>query len=240
MPRCRSRRRAAPPSRCRSRCELLASRLEFGAQFGVVLDDAVVHDRDARGAVRMRVALGRRAMRRPSRVADAGVPAQRQSSAAARLPACPRRGGARCGRSPAWRCRRCHSRDIPAGAAHRGSAARPARADDADDAAHLIDCPACWSSPCAPIAATARPGLFTCRRARRAPAHPAATSSVITLPAATMAPSPTVTGATSAVSEPMNARAPIVGAMLVVAVVVAGDRPGADVRLRRRSRASPR
>ena len=36
------------------------------------------------------------------------------------------------------------------------------------------------------------------------------TSSVITLPAATMAPSPTVTGATSAVSEPMNARAPIV------------------------------
>ena len=35
------------------------------------------------------------------------------------------------------------------------------------------------------------------------------TSAVTTLPAATIAPSPTVTGATSAVLEPMNAPAPI-------------------------------
>ena len=59
--------------------ELLAFRLKFGAQFGVVLDDAVVHDRYARGAVRMRVALGRRAVRRPARMADAGRAGQRQT-----------------------------------------------------------------------------------------------------------------------------------------------------------------
>jgi hypothetical protein len=33
---------------------------------------------------------------------------------------------------------------------------------------------------------------------------------VITLPAATIAPSPTVTGATNAVLEPMNAPSPII------------------------------
>ena len=42
-------------------------------QIEVVLDDAVVHDDDAAGAVavRMRVLLGRPAVRRPARVADA-------------------------------------------------------------------------------------------------------------------------------------------------------------------------
>jgi hypothetical protein len=59
--------------------ELLAGRLKFGAQLGVVLDDAVVHDRNARGAVRMRVALGRSAVRRPARMADAGGAAQWQT-----------------------------------------------------------------------------------------------------------------------------------------------------------------
>ena len=44
-----------------------------------------------------------------------------------------------------------------------------------------------------------------------------------------MAPSPTVTGATSAVSEPMKARASDRGSMLVVAVVIAGDGAGADI-----------
>ena len=38
----------------------------------------------------------------------------------------------------------------------------------------------------------------------------------ITLPAAVMAPSPTVTGATSAVSEPMKARSPITVRCLVM------------------------
>ena len=57
--------------------ELLAGRFQFRAQFGVVLDDAVVHDRHAGGAVRMRVALGGRAMRGPSSVADAGGAGER-------------------------------------------------------------------------------------------------------------------------------------------------------------------
>jgi hypothetical protein len=39
----------------------------------VVLDDAVVHDGEAAGNVRMSVALGGRAVRRPARVGDAGL-----------------------------------------------------------------------------------------------------------------------------------------------------------------------
>ena len=49
-----------------------AAALQVGAQLGVVLDDAVVDHGDAVGRVRMGVALGRRAMRRPAGVADAG------------------------------------------------------------------------------------------------------------------------------------------------------------------------
>ncbi len=59
--------------------EFLAGRFEFHAQFCVVLDDAVVHDGHARGAVRVRVALGRRAVRRPARVTDAGGAGQRRA-----------------------------------------------------------------------------------------------------------------------------------------------------------------
>ena len=53
--------------------------LELLLQVEVVLDDAVVHDDDAAGAVAMRVGvlLGRAAVRRPARVADAVVPVQR-------------------------------------------------------------------------------------------------------------------------------------------------------------------
>ena len=47
------------------------------AQLLEVLDDAVVHDGDALVHVRMGVALGRAAVRRPARVADAGAPLQR-------------------------------------------------------------------------------------------------------------------------------------------------------------------
>ena len=215
-------------------------RLQFRAQFGVVLDDAVVHERHARGAVRMRVALGRRAMRRPARVADAGA-CRSAARAPARRPdcrACPRRGGARCGRSPAWRCRRCHSRDIPAAAAHPGcSGAAGLRADDANNAAHSVSFPSQLPPPASPPRG---PASAPAARAP-APARPAATSSVITLPAATMAPSPTVTGATSATSEPTKTSRADRRAMLVVAVVIAGDRAGADIgagadRRRRRDR----
>ena len=55
------------------RAELVAARLELVAQGLEVLDDAVVHDGDlAVARVRMRVVLGRRAVRRPARVRDAG------------------------------------------------------------------------------------------------------------------------------------------------------------------------
>ena len=51
--------------------------LELGAERAEVLDDAVVHDRDAAGLVRVGVALGRLAVGRPAGVADAGVAADR-------------------------------------------------------------------------------------------------------------------------------------------------------------------
>ena len=54
--------------------------LELLLQIQVVLDDAVVDDDDPAGAVavRMRVLLGRPAVRRPARVADAVVPLERR------------------------------------------------------------------------------------------------------------------------------------------------------------------
>jgi hypothetical protein len=57
---------------------------EFGAarnqaltQFAEILDDAVMHDRDMFGGMRMGVGLGRPAMCRPPCVADAGIAAER-------------------------------------------------------------------------------------------------------------------------------------------------------------------
>jgi hypothetical protein len=75
--------------------------------------------------------------------------------------------------------------------------------DDADDPAHQ-----CFLRSRARIAA-ARPGLSTCRP-RLIDNASGATSRVTTLPAATIAPAPTVTGATSAVFEPINAPSPII------------------------------
>ena len=59
--------------------ELDAGGLEFGAQRGEVLDDAVVDDRDlARGvAVRVRVAVGGPAVGGPAGVTDAGAAGER-------------------------------------------------------------------------------------------------------------------------------------------------------------------
>ena len=50
--------------------EHLSGRLQLVTEGGVVLDDAVMHDGDARRAVRMGVGLGGGAMGRPSRVAN--------------------------------------------------------------------------------------------------------------------------------------------------------------------------
>ena len=57
--------------------DLAALGLEFLPDRAVVLDDAVVDHRDRSGAVRVRVAHGRLAVRRPARVADADGARQR-------------------------------------------------------------------------------------------------------------------------------------------------------------------
>ncbi len=51
--------------------------LEHDAQVAKILDDAVVHDRDVFGRMRMRVAFGRLAVGGPAGVADPGMAAER-------------------------------------------------------------------------------------------------------------------------------------------------------------------
>src|SRR5581483_8009949 len=58
------------------RGELVAVRAQPGAHLVVVLDDAVVHHRDAARDVRVGVALRGHAVGRPARVADADVAVQ--------------------------------------------------------------------------------------------------------------------------------------------------------------------
>src|SRR6185437_14573737 len=62
------------------RAEHHAVGLQLGAQLVEVLDDAVVYHRDPAGqvGVRVRVAVGRRAVGGPSGVPDAGMPGQVQ------------------------------------------------------------------------------------------------------------------------------------------------------------------
>ena len=57
--------------------ERVALRLQLFAQFLEILDDAVVHDRDLVGRMRVRVHFVRLAMRRPAGVADAAVAFER-------------------------------------------------------------------------------------------------------------------------------------------------------------------
>ena len=122
---------------------------EFGAlafqlapQLGEILDDAVVHDRQLFGRVRMRVVLGRPAVRRPTGMADAD------------------RAGERLARQPRFQIlqlslrapprehamlERRHARRIIAAifeAPERIDQLRRGRlaADDSDDAAHPCEC----------------------------------------------------------------------------------------------------
>ena len=77
--------------RCRSRTKLDARRLELGAQPREVLDDAVVdHGELARRVqVRVRVAVGRAAVRRPAGVPDAGADSAAAAARPAPSPGCP-------------------------------------------------------------------------------------------------------------------------------------------------------
>ena len=59
------------------RSELGAAPFKLFAQLAEIFDDAVMHDRETLGGVRMRVVLGGPAVRRPARVADAGGAGQR-------------------------------------------------------------------------------------------------------------------------------------------------------------------
>ncbi len=69
--------------RVRIGLELVAALRELGLELAIVLDDAVVHDRDLRRHVRMSVALGRPAVRGPARMTDSRVPRQRLRQQAA-------------------------------------------------------------------------------------------------------------------------------------------------------------
>src|SRR5262249_15601473 len=81
-----------------------------------------------------------------------------------------------------------------------------ARARDADNAAHYFF--SNFLAFCFSRKALAQSAISTCLPRATASAS-AATSLVITEPAPVMAPSPTLTGATKAVSEPIKAPAPI-------------------------------
>ena len=185
--------------------------LELGAQRAVVLDDAVMHHGDPPGLVRVRVALARRAVRRPAGMADAGMAADRilheQVGERDQL----------AHRPPAAEAPLVHGRDAGAVVA---AILEPLQrledqrrdlvaAEDRDDPAHQEAAfPAALSARSRAISRSPRPGFTVCRP-RPSASAPAGTSAVITEPAATSAPSPIETGATSAEFEPMKARAPI-------------------------------
>ena len=184
----------------------------------------------------MGVALARHAMRRPARMADADAcprPARAASRASSRR-ACPRRGGARCAPSTsvAMPGRIIAAIFEPPQPVDR-AAARPRCRPMMPTMPHISSCRASFAAL----------ALAALRRAIRAgagraspPAAPraiasasAGTSPVMTLPAATKAPSPIVTGATSDdVGADEHVRADL-GAVLVDAVVIAGDGAGADI-----------
>ena len=181
--------------------ELIAERLE-------ILDDAVVDQRDAADDVRVRVADRRRAMRRPARVRDSGASMQRLRRELSReivelalRPAADEL--ASIDRADAGQVIAAIFEPLEPIEQPLRDVALP---DNPDNSAHkLTRQPSsssargsggpnrrCLSARCA--------RLQGCRRS---------TSRVMTEPAPTIAPSPTLTGATSAVFEPMKAPAPI-------------------------------
>ena len=74
--------------RVRRRLEHIAFAFQAGFQLLKVLDDTVVADRDDAFAaeVRMSIPFGRRSMRRPTRVSDAGRAVQRRTGESRREP----------------------------------------------------------------------------------------------------------------------------------------------------------
>ena len=132
---------------------------QLGAQRFVVLDDAIVHQRDGLGRVRMRVRLARRAVGRPARMGDARASRQGVGSKFG--------GQVRqfAGRAAAqqFAARRagidgCHAGAVIAAIFHPLEPAEQAigdgaGADDPDDSAHVLLVLRCFSdAPARPVA----------------------------------------------------------------------------------------
>ena len=100
---------------------------KLGAQVAEVLDDAVVDDRDASGLVGVGVLDRCRAMGGPAGVADSGLAGKRfMDQKVGKVDQLADRAAAvEAGRRSPWRCRRCHSRGIPAASAPRPTAGQP-------------------------------------------------------------------------------------------------------------------
>ena len=182
--------------------ELVALPLQLVLQVEVILDDAVVDDDDLPGAVAMRVGVlfGRASVRRPAGVADAVVAHERRQPN-------DRFEVRELTRAPA---------QIHGTVAHHGDAGRVVaavfeppqpvnqhghhvlRPDVSNNAAHSYFF----------FRFFAQSSILRCLPALTASAS-AGTSSRMVEPLPTYAPSPTVTGAISCVSLPMNAPSPI-------------------------------
>ena len=190
--------------------EFVALLDQLGAQLAEILDDAVMHECDARGRMRMGIAFGRRAMRRPARVADAGAPRQRMlRERLGKLAQFSRRAAA-LDMAVHQRCDACGiiAAIFQPPQRLQNDRGRVVLACNADNSAHLF----LLAALSARLAGTEflRPAVkFLLLGARRRRAHPLDIALVMTLPAPTIAPSPIFTGATSAEFEPMNAPAPM-------------------------------
>src|SRR5258708_918089 len=186
--------------------------LELRLERAIVLDDAVVHDGDRLGRMRVGVRLVRRPMGRPARVADAGLAGERifkepplelrkLARSAAALDMAVDDGGDSGGVvASIFQTLQGIDQEVRD---------RPL-AQNADDAAHDVDQRffgffGVWRAR----NDFAPPG-FSLWRSRAIASASAATLLVTVLPAATKLPSPSATGATSVALEPMKAPAPMV------------------------------
>ena len=181
--------------------QLVAERLE-------ILDDPVVDQRDRPDDVRMRIADRRRAVRRPACVRDADAAVQRLRLELAREIVELALG------APADELAVVDRADTGGIVAAIFEALQPVEQplsdvrfpDNSDNPAHTLTRQP-FSSFVHGNGGPSRRCPFV--RSALAARLSASTSRVITEPAPTIAPSPTVTGATSAVFDPMNAPAPI-------------------------------
>ena len=133
------------------------------------------------------------------------------TSRSERLPASrPRGGGPACFRHQLLRCLRCHSLCIPAASVLRPMIGAASCAPNTPIIPHMSFCLLLLFAGIAAHPQQSPRGVWLDHLVGAATANaPSGTSRVITEPLAVMASSPTRTGATSIVSEPMNARSPI-------------------------------